>query len=80
MFTVKVDEKLIAEKFGDGRQVDVSDITVEFDLPVQIGRNKGESRCQQLYKGTFKYNVSTLEGVGGLSKNADTADAGNRES
>lgn len=42
MFTGEVEEKLIAKKFGDGRQVDVSDITtVEFDLAAQIGRNKG---------------------------------------
>ena len=41
MFAAKVEEKLIAEKFGDGRQVDVSDITVEFDLAAQIGRNMG---------------------------------------
>merc|ERR1719427_1543285 len=47
--SMTVEEKLIAEKFGDGRQVDVSDITVEFDLAAQIGRNMGESRCQQLY-------------------------------
>ena len=57
MFTGKVEEKLIAQKFGDGRQVDVSDITVEFDLAAQIGIYVGESRCQQLYKGTFKYNA-----------------------
>jgi len=43
------EEKLIAEKFGSGKQVDVSDITVEFDLAAQIGRNMGEARCQQLY-------------------------------
>merc|ERR1719312_1765980 len=47
--SMTAEEKLIAEKFGDGRQVDVSDITVEFDLAAQIGRNMGESRCQQLY-------------------------------
>merc|ERR1719153_1602570 len=46
---MSADEKLIAEKFGSGRQVDVSDITVEFDLAAQIGRNMGESRCRQLY-------------------------------
>ena len=40
MFIGKVYEKLIAEMFGDGRKVDVSDITVEFDLAAQIGRNK----------------------------------------
>jgi len=43
------EEKIIAEKFGSGKQVDVSDITVEFDLAAQIGRNMGEARCKQLY-------------------------------
>eukprot|EP00091_Calanus_sinicus_P022121 TRINITY_DN687_c0_g1_i15.p1 TRINITY_DN687_c0_g1~~TRINITY_DN687_c0_g1_i15.p1 ORF type:complete len:265 (+),score=86.30 TRINITY_DN687_c0_g1_i15:223-1017(+) len=47
--SMSVEEKLIAEKFGSGKQVDVSDITVEFDLAAQIGRNMGEARCQQLY-------------------------------
>ena len=47
MFIGKVEEKLIAEKFGESRQVDVSEITVEFDLAAQIWRNMGESRCQQ---------------------------------
>ena len=46
---MQAEEKLIAEKFGSGKQVDVSDITVEFDLAAQIGRNMGEARCQQLY-------------------------------
>ena len=31
------------------------------------------NRCAD--KGAFKYYVSTFEGVGGLSQNADTADA-----
>ena len=46
---MQAEEKLIAEKFGSGKQVDVSDIPVEFDLAAQIGRNMGEARCQQLY-------------------------------
>ena len=49
LFNSQADEKLIAEKFGSGKQVDVSDITVEFDLAAQIGLNMGEARCQQLY-------------------------------
>merc|ERR1712123_318980 len=48
--SMTAEEKIIAEKFGSGKQVDVSDITVEFDLAAQIGRNMGEARCQQLYK------------------------------
>ena len=49
LFKFQADEKLIAEKFGSGKQVDVSDITVEFDLAAQIGLNMGEARCRQLY-------------------------------
>merc|ERR1712024_220878 len=42
-------EKLIAENFGSGTQVDVSDITVEYDLAAQLGKYMGLERCQQLY-------------------------------
>merc|ERR1711953_572123 len=43
------DERLIAENFGNGTQVDVSDITVEYDLAAQLGKYMGLERCQQLY-------------------------------
>merc|ERR1712141_153359 len=43
------DERLIAENFGSGTQVDVSDITVEYDLAAQLGKYMGLGRCQQLY-------------------------------
>merc|ERR1719325_512350 len=43
------DERLIAENFGRGNKVDVSDITVEYDLAAQMGRFMGLSRCRQLY-------------------------------
>merc|ERR1711990_90126 len=43
------DERLIAENFGRGNQVDVSDITVEYDLAAQLGKYMGLERCQQLY-------------------------------
>merc|ERR1711997_481215 len=43
------DERLIAENFGSGTQVDVSDITVEYDLAAQLGKYMGLDRCQQLY-------------------------------
>ena len=43
------DERLIAENFGSGNQVDVSDITVEYDLAAQLGKYMGLERCQQLY-------------------------------
>merc|ERR1712141_685440 len=43
------DERLIAENFGSGTQVDVSDITVEYDLAAQLGKYMGLERCQQLY-------------------------------
>ena len=45
----QADEKLIAENFGSGTQVDVSDITVEYDLAAQLGKYMGLDRCQQLY-------------------------------
>ena len=38
------DERLIAENFGSGTQVDVSDITVEYDLAAQLGKYMGLSR------------------------------------
>merc|ERR1711913_216296 len=43
------DERLIAENFGSGTQVDVSDITVEYDLAAQLGKYMGLERCRQLY-------------------------------
>merc|ERR1711990_699993 len=43
------DERLIAENFGSGNQVDVSDITVEYDLAAQLGKYMGLERGQQLY-------------------------------
>ena len=46
---LKEDERLIAENFGSGTQVDVSDITVEYDLAAQLGKYMGLERCQQLY-------------------------------
>merc|ERR1712218_344969 len=43
------DERLIAENFGSGTQVDVSDVTVEYDLAAQLGKYMGLERCQQLF-------------------------------
>ena len=40
---------MIAENFGSGTQVDVSDITVEYDLAAQLGKYMGRERCRQLY-------------------------------
>jgi len=42
-------EKTIADYFGNGKTVDVSDITVEFDLAAQVGKYMGAPRCQELY-------------------------------
>merc|ERR1712059_52937 len=42
-------EKTIADYFGNGRSVDVGEITVEFDLAAQVGKNMGKGRCQELY-------------------------------
>ena len=49
VYCLKEDERLIAENFGSGTQVDVSDITVEYDLAAQLGKYMGLERCQQLY-------------------------------
>lgn len=44
------EENIIAAKFGAGGAVDVSDITVEFDLASQVGKYMGIERCIELYK------------------------------
>ena len=43
------EEAIIAQSFGQGKSVDVSDITVEFDLASQIGKFMGRGRCEELY-------------------------------
>jgi len=43
------EEAIIAQSFGQGKSVDVSDITVEFDLASQIGKFMGQGRCEELY-------------------------------
>merc|ERR1711976_386839 len=45
------EEAIIAQSFGQGKSVDVSDITVEFDLASQIGKFMGRGRCEELYHG-----------------------------
>merc|ERR1712020_617636 len=65
------DEKLIAENFGSGTQVDVSDITVEYDLAAQLGKYMGLERCQQLYN---RCDLSSADMVRMIKKEMDTLD------
>lgn len=43
------EESILADKFGSGKAVDVSEITVEFDLASQIGKFMGQKRCAEMY-------------------------------
>lgn len=54
------EEQIIADNFGSGKTVDVSDITVEFDLASQVGKFMGKSRCEELYN---RCEVSTEDMV-----------------
>merc|ERR1712001_118678 len=65
------DEKLIAENFGSGTQVDVSDITVEYDLAAQLGKYMGLDRCQQLYN---RCDLSSADMVRMIKKEMDNLD------
>jgi len=62
------EESIIAEKFGAGGSVDVSLITVEFDLASQIGRNMGGARCRELYS---RCDLSTSDIVEMIKKEFD---------
>merc|ERR1712045_264530 len=65
------DEKLIAENFGSGTQVDVSDITVEYDLAAQLGKYMGLDRCQQLYN---RCDLSSSDMIRMIKTEMDTLD------
>merc|ERR1712141_513898 len=65
------DERLIAENFGSGTQVDVSDITVEYDLAAQLGKFMGLDRCQQLYN---RCDLSSADMVRMIKKEMDNLD------
>jgi len=65
------DEKLIAENFGSGTQVDVSDITVEYDLAAQLGKYMGLERCQQLYN---RCDLSSSDMIRMIKTEMDTLD------
>jgi len=54
------EEEIIADKFGSGGSVDVSEITVEFDLASQIGKFMGDKRCKELYS---RCTISTSDMV-----------------
>lgn len=62
------EEAIIADKFGAGGSVDVSLITVEFDLASQIGRHMGEARCGELYS---RCDISTRDMVEMIKKEFD---------
>ena len=67
----QADEKLIAENFGSGTQVDVSDITVEYDLAAQLGKYMGLDRCQQLYN---RCDLSSSDMIRMIKTEMDTLD------
>jgi len=70
------DERLIAENFGSGNQVDVSDITVEYDLAAQLGKYMGLGRCQQLYN---RCDLSSQDMVRMIKTEMDTLDRMKRD-
>merc|ERR1712038_331472 len=70
------DERLIAENFGSGTQVDVSDITVEYDLAAQLGKYMGLERCQQLYN---RCDLSSSDMVSMIKTEMDTLDRMKRD-
>jgi len=70
------DERLIAENFGRGNQVDVSDITVEYDLAAQMGRFMGLERCRQLYN---RCDLSSDDMVSMIKTEMDTLDRMKRD-
>merc|ERR1711997_1073376 len=70
------DERLIAENFGSGTQVDVSDITVEYDLAAQLGKYMGLERCQQLYN---RCDLSSADMVRMIKTEMDNLDRMKRD-
>merc|ERR1711874_723352 len=70
------DERLIAENFGSGTQVDVSDITVEYDLAAQLGKYMGLERCQQLYN---RCDLSSTDMVRMIKTEMDNLDRMKRD-
>merc|ERR1712024_155829 len=69
-------ERLIAENFGSGTQVDVSDITVEYDLAAQLGKYMGLERCQQLYN---RCDLSSSDMVRMIKTEMDNLDSLKRD-
>merc|ERR1712061_450603 len=70
------DVRLIAENFGSGNQVDVSDITVEYDLAAQLGKYMGLGRCQQLYN---RCDLSSQDMVRMIKTEMDNVERMNRD-
>ena len=67
---------MIAENFGSGTQVDVSDITVEYDLAAQLGKYMGLERCQQLYN---RCDLSSADMVRMIKTEMDNLDRMKRD-
>ena len=47
--TLDTEERAIAILFGQAENIDVTAVTVEFDLAAHMGRKAGESQCQMIY-------------------------------
>ena len=47
--TLDTEERAIAILFGQAENIDVTAVTVEFDLAAHMGRKAGEGQCQLIY-------------------------------
>ena len=47
--TLDTEERAIAVLFGQAENIDVTVVTVEFDLAAHMGRKAGEDQCQLIY-------------------------------
>ena len=47
--TLDTEERAIAILFGQAENIDVTAVTVEFDLAAHMGRKAGEGQCQMIY-------------------------------
>ena len=47
--TLSYEEQAIAKLFGQAENIDVTAVTVEFDLAAHMGRKAGQDQCQLIY-------------------------------
>merc|ERR1712012_646844 len=47
--TLTYEEQAIAKLFGQTENIDVTAVTVEFDLAAHMGRKAGQNQCQLIY-------------------------------